>query len=41
MNCGVGTQEITVSALRTRMYSRLLKKCILSRLIGPPMLKPS
>ena len=41
MNSGVGTQVIRVSALRTRMFSRLVKKCILSRLIGPPMLKPS
>jgi hypothetical protein len=40
MNCGVGTQLIWVSKLRTRMYSRLLKKWSLSRTTGPPMLNP-
>src|SRR5512143_439933 len=40
MNSGVGTQLISVAFERTRMYSPLAKKWILSFWIGPPMLKP-
>ena len=40
MNSGVGTQLISVSVERTRMYSRLVKKWTLSFTTGPPRLKP-
>ena len=40
MNSGVGTQLISVSVERTRMYSPLAKKWTLSFTTGPPRLKP-
>ena len=39
-NSGVTTQRVVGEMLRTRMYSRLVKKWTLSFTIGPPSEKP-
>ena len=41
MSSGVGTQLISVSVDRMRMYSPLAKKWTLSFTTGPPRLKPA